>query len=761
MKKFVKIALIALGSLILLLILAVIILPMIIDVNSFKPQITKIVSDQTGRELTIDGDIKLRVLPRLSIDLTGIRFTNAEGFEPENMASIGHASFGVALFPLLSKEIRVTRIILEDTELYYAVNAEGVTNIDDILALQAAKAEAAPVEEPEPEPTEEAPMSINMEDINVGLLRISNMKLSYNDERLGVQYLLSEAGVEAEDIALAKPVDLTMQAKFQELKSQMAAGLDMAMTGFFDGSLATADLTKLTLSYSAPESGIDVTANLVANTKFNLDTQVAELSGTVLDVVANMQSADFSLASDVKLELPAASFDLTRTYLDLPAMNVSGGYTVSMIEGRQSLSAALSKLTLDMQQESVALESFNLQTMDINVNAALAGQKILSAPDIKGSVRLAEFSPRSVLAKLKVDYTPSNATAMTKFGMATDFTLANNLVTAPIALTLDDTKLNISTTVDLAGAKPVITASTELDAINVDKYLPAKAATDTAAAPAAPAAASAEPAKLEYPEVALDLSTAPNFTVSFKAGKISMMGEALNALAVQAKGVDGIVDVSMGTALNQGAKINADAHITAKPNNFNAAANLNVAALDLHKALLIVDPKMDLSIIPKRGAVSLSASIGNKALTLSKLNASADAITVAGNAKLDFTPATKPLATFRFDINRINANDFLPKKAESAQPETAAQVQQQANAATGAPEINLPLDADGVVKLGALTYDRITVSNISAALKVKDNNVSVAPVSGSVWGGSFNVTGSVASKGGKLPAALKLNLASI
>jgi hypothetical protein len=63
--KILKYALYALGGLVVLVIAAVVIITATFDPNQYKPQIIKAVKDKTGRTLAIDGDIKLKLFPKI------------------------------------------------------------------------------------------------------------------------------------------------------------------------------------------------------------------------------------------------------------------------------------------------------------------------------------------------------------------------------------------------------------------------------------------------------------------------------------------------------------------------------------------------------------------------------------------------------------------------------------------------------------------------------------------------------------------------
>src|SRR5210317_243523 len=105
MKKAIKIVLWLFGALVALAIVAAVVLPMFLDPNDFRDDIGSAVAKQTGRELQIDGDLELSVIPWLGIRVGPARLSNAAGFGDEPMLAIQGAAVSVKLMPLLSKQV--------------------------------------------------------------------------------------------------------------------------------------------------------------------------------------------------------------------------------------------------------------------------------------------------------------------------------------------------------------------------------------------------------------------------------------------------------------------------------------------------------------------------------------------------------------------------------------------------------------------------------------------------------------------------------
>ncbi|HYB57604.1 MAG TPA: AsmA family protein, partial [Alphaproteobacteria bacterium] len=70
-----KLAIVVVG-LIVLLIAALFVAPSVID---FKPLIASRVKAATGRDLKIDGALRLSLLPTLSVSAAGVHLSNAAG----------------------------------------------------------------------------------------------------------------------------------------------------------------------------------------------------------------------------------------------------------------------------------------------------------------------------------------------------------------------------------------------------------------------------------------------------------------------------------------------------------------------------------------------------------------------------------------------------------------------------------------------------------------------------------------------------------
>jgi uncharacterized protein involved in outer membrane biogenesis len=100
------------------------------DFNALKPKIAEIVKQKTGRELTIAGDIDLKISLSPSLMVEGISFQNAPwGSRPE-LAHIKRLEVKVALIPLISGDIEIERLILIEPDILIESDKSGRSNLE-------------------------------------------------------------------------------------------------------------------------------------------------------------------------------------------------------------------------------------------------------------------------------------------------------------------------------------------------------------------------------------------------------------------------------------------------------------------------------------------------------------------------------------------------------------------------------------------------------------------------------------------------------
>ncbi len=119
--------LIGLGGVIVVIVAAVFVVPPLIDWKIFEPWIADVVRDSTGRELRIDGDVDISLVP-LEFSVSGIRLSNARDTGAPDMVSVAGVTAKLQLLPLLSRSVVVESFVIREPAIFLEVDAAGQPN---------------------------------------------------------------------------------------------------------------------------------------------------------------------------------------------------------------------------------------------------------------------------------------------------------------------------------------------------------------------------------------------------------------------------------------------------------------------------------------------------------------------------------------------------------------------------------------------------------------------------------------------------------
>jgi AsmA protein len=286
---------------------------LLVNPNAYKGRIAAAVKESTGRELKLDGDIKLSVIPWIALQLGPASLGNPPGFSDEPFLSFTRASVRVKLLPLLRQHLEIARVEVEGLDLRLRKNAAGRGNWQDAESAQ-------PQTKPDLDHTEAAHRLESLANI-----RIENGRVTYQD--ITVEKLNLETGSMAADRHV--PMNLTLDAR-------RIPGEQLSMTAKFDLSQDAAQkllrFSALNLSgtldrpgdgrpahwdLSAPEIDLDTTHQSLAAQAFTLSYSGLHLTGTAqaAKIIDDLSVAgSLSLAPLVLREIePRLGFSLPKT----------------------------------------------------------------------------------------------------------------------------------------------------------------------------------------------------------------------------------------------------------------------------------------------------------------------------------------------------------------------------------------------------------------------------------------------------------------
>jgi AsmA protein len=396
--KIIKYALYAIGGLVVLLIAAVLIITATVDPNQYKPQIVKAVKDKTGRTLAIDGDIKLKIFPKIGAQVGKV--TLSEHNSDQTFAGVEQAQVFVALLPLLSKRVVVDEVRLDGLTANLVKLKDGTTNFSDLGG--GAKSETKPEAKPAPgEP--QAPVNLDISGVHV-----SNAHVTWKDETNGNDIALDL--IELKTGRIAEDVPSRIEVKLAAKGAQPKLDLKAALQG-----LLTFNLAKQHYSFKSLDADVDGTALAYSGIAMKLKADI-DADGNSKHVKVAQLSLDGKAAQGANSYVVKVSAPSVESGPDLLAVEGLTG-TASATLGALQLSDADFKaphLRVNVPGQTVALEGLAL-----NAKGKSGGDNVevhLQAPKLDVSPDHAKGESATLSAKL--DGAQRNANVLVKLSGA-------------------------------------------------------------------------------------------------------------------------------------------------------------------------------------------------------------------------------------------------------------------------------------------------------------------------------------------------------
>ncbi len=136
MLKVLKYILISAGLVILLAVLAAVLIPMFVDVNDYKDQISEQIRQSTGYDVNIQGEIDLSLVPWLGLSLGRTSIANPPEFGDDPMLSLDQLQVRIKFWPLFTGSLEADKIVLKGFQAGFIVNEQGGITWISQAALQ-------------------------------------------------------------------------------------------------------------------------------------------------------------------------------------------------------------------------------------------------------------------------------------------------------------------------------------------------------------------------------------------------------------------------------------------------------------------------------------------------------------------------------------------------------------------------------------------------------------------------------------------------
>ncbi|MFK7888909.1 MAG: AsmA family protein [Gammaproteobacteria bacterium] len=579
------------------------------DPNDLRQTIASQVEQQTGRTLSIDGDLELTYFPWVGMNIGRTRLSEDPAFGEGDFVSFDSASARVKVLPLLSKRVEIGKVALSGLNVNLIRNQQGVDNFASLLS----RSEAAPADVPE------GNGSTSMATGQIGGLEVLGAMFTMDDRQTGQLVKLANVNATTGPIGLDDS-EIAIDASFDATVNEpaLSARVELSGDGRRDGETFRFVNPRLTVSGQRQELSPD----------FNVDAFALTITAPAMSAtekVINMPAPDISLTAqggsldELDLTFKAESLEMLlagdKLSLPKPVMNVkvSGDIVPAPIDA--SLTAAA--LTVAPTAETMTLNSYELDAMGVKARGSLDASNWSGDLAASGPLNVDEFSLRKLMSRLDIPLETADSDAMSRVSMQGKVFMRGNVAR------LDDMvmKLDDTTITGRAGmsdvARQVMDFTLDVDAINADGYLAPTAAPVEGDQGSAADAVVLDPATLQ----ALNANGAMNI------GKFTFSGIESTDVQIGLKANGGNIRVFPSKAKLYGGTYTGDIRIDASGARPTLSLNETVSGIDFNAFAATVMPD-----VPVHGTLS-----GNVLMNGSGATTSAIKSTLNGTTSFDFT----------------------------------------------------------------------------------------------------------------------------
>lgn len=260
MKKLIKI----LFTLIIVIVGAALVVPFLIPVDTYKKEAIARLSEMTGREIAVNGDISFRIIPDVAVVLDDVTIGNPKGFQSPHLLKVKHLNVGVALGPLFNKELVIQRFELENPDIYLETrnqkqnwqiefNAPSQPEVGNTVAKSGADAPA------------DGEASFSLKKMELSKLSISKGQLVYMDG--AVKQVIENISLASGSVNLNKPTEfnggLTWNGEAFEIKTRVDS-LQQLMDGVATDAVVAIDSSPFKINFNGKLSTTSIRGHLDA-----------------------------------------------------------------------------------------------------------------------------------------------------------------------------------------------------------------------------------------------------------------------------------------------------------------------------------------------------------------------------------------------------------------------------------------------------------------------------------------------------------------
>ncbi|MFT6836481.1 MAG: hypothetical protein ACJA0H_002532 [Francisellaceae bacterium] len=304
--KFIKWASITIICLIVLIIISLLLLPKLISANQFKPLIEARIKQQSGRNLTLNGDISWSILPTVSLQVNNGVVSNPKNFSKMgNFATFDKVTASVQLLPLLRGEVKINSLKYSGVTINLKRLEDGEDNWhfikERLQSLSLNKNENSTKVILENENTnKQLSMSINE-------ITLKNVRINYQNNNQSWFILLNRFNIKLHLDENTHSTDYKLDVNFSTKNVKNASSAGSGRVSFGSNTIILENISQQFnfISRSFGSYNANVSGNIIYNSKTNLITSNISfyvqnlLNAYFRDISYNSKSNNYSLEATI------------------------------------------------------------------------------------------------------------------------------------------------------------------------------------------------------------------------------------------------------------------------------------------------------------------------------------------------------------------------------------------------------------------------------------------------------------------------------
>ena len=371
------------------------------DLNDYKPELVNLVKDKTGRDLTLDKELKWTVYPSLGIEVEKLALSAPKGFK-DKMLTVNKAVAEVSFLPLLSKEVEIKRLNFDGIHLNLVTKKDGRTSLDGLSSDNSASEPTVDSVKANSAPNSDTKV---LNGLHINGISISDVSVKTVDEKSNVVNQFKVKQLHLDDFELAQDTKLSFEIFANVAKNTITSegsGLVNINRDLSKFSLKALNVNTSIEGKALPNGVIKNTVSLDGNVNTKTKTASLKLKSFNIDNINSSGQADVNFGRSI----PYVKAALNVGVVNLSDFKVEGNdaekdskpvhKSETKTTGSEPDLTALKSLNADILLTVKAINYDKIKTTNWNVSTSLKNGK-LDVKDFSGHLYEGKLSTTATL----------------------------------------------------------------------------------------------------------------------------------------------------------------------------------------------------------------------------------------------------------------------------------------------------------------------------------------------------------------------------